>query len=549
MTYISKEQVRNIIDNAPKGTDPSFVVAGLLERGHTLEGYGNAEMVQSNPPKRDLLQTLEKVANVASLGVGKKVGQAIGTLAGYGISKIKGNSEFYDTTAPSPKQVVGDVIQGASLVGGLKLPTSGGILRGAGQVASLSGASALGQSLANNQGARETAIDTAKATAIGGVVGGVFGLLGKGISTLAKKTAPTALEFTSGVPKGAIQQAIKSPQSAKIGRTQTSVVELQKQAVEALKNPETGLYRALSDEFSSGLESISSKYGYAGTLQNTVKGKLLKYPGGGVNLPAFNQATKVATKGANAVGGANIANQAKSLFNDFRLTTKKGVIDFSKSSITKNAEQANIQVAFDTVSNWKDYTPAGLQTLAERIGSLRKFDTVSGTKQSAILGKLYNKVAGQGGLIARNYPELYTLRQNFAKNTEIYSEIGSIIGVKAKTPMAVTSAVNRLSNIFKEDKELYVNAVKVLSERSGTDILSILAGTEFQKVLPNFVRGLGGGSVVGVGASVLNPWLILLAPLFSPRAVGKIVETAPNVAKATKAITRSATSQAVGRGQ
>lgn len=540
MTYISKEQVKNIIDNAPTGTNPEMVVRGLLAKGHTLEGLGDAKVVI--PEKKNLINKIFP---------GEKVGQAIGTLAGYGLSKLQGTSKFYDTSAPSPLQVGGDVLAGASFVGGLKLPMAKSFLGQVGQFGGLSGGGALGQGLADKKGTGEIIKDTAKATAIGGVLGGVFNLLGRGVLALAKKTAPATLSFTSGVPKKAIEQAIKSPQSAKIGRTQTNVTELQQKAIQALKNPQQGLYRTLSDEFSSGLDEVSSKYGYGGRLGTTPQTSAFKYQGGGVDLPAFNKATAMATKG-NAKTNDKIANQVRSLVNDFRLTSKNGQIDFSKSSITKGAEQFNIQEAFNTVKNWTDYTPKGLQVLAERIAGLRNFDTVSGTKQSAILGQIYNKIAGKKGIIETTYPELALLRRNFAKTTEVLDEINSVIGGDARNIKGTQGAVNRLSNIFKEDRELYVDTVKALSERSGVDLLGILAGTEFQQVLPKFIRGIGGGGTAGVtalAAYVINPWIALLLPLFSPRAVGKIVEVAPQVGKTTKTLLRSGVSQGVGRGQ
>ena len=53
------------------------------------------------------------------------------------------------------------------------------------------------------------------------------------------------------------------------------------------------------------------------------------------------------------------------------------------------------------------------------------------------------------------------------------------------------------------------------------------------------MRGLGGGGAVGVGASVLNPWLVLLAPLFSPRAVGAITRNAGAVKDTADAVSKA----------
>ena len=39
MAYLTKEKVKEIINNAPAGTTPEGVVAALRANGHTLEGY------------------------------------------------------------------------------------------------------------------------------------------------------------------------------------------------------------------------------------------------------------------------------------------------------------------------------------------------------------------------------------------------------------------------------------------------------------------------------------------------------------------------------
>jgi len=39
--YLTKDQVKVIIDNAPKGTDGSMVVNGLVSRGYKLEGFND----------------------------------------------------------------------------------------------------------------------------------------------------------------------------------------------------------------------------------------------------------------------------------------------------------------------------------------------------------------------------------------------------------------------------------------------------------------------------------------------------------------------------
>lgn len=522
MPTISKDKVKEILSKAPQGTTPDGIIAGLRAKGYSLEGY------DIHPADNRL--TLDKIlqSNVSqgiqSFFPGKQVGESIGTLGGYLTSS---NKENYDLNAPKPLKVVGDVVEGAALVGGLKAPLPSTVLGNAGQFAGLSGASALGEGLSKDNGVGQITTDVAKASAIGGITGGVFGLLGKGLSKIGEKVVPPITEFTTGVPSGAVKEAIASPEAAKIGRTKMSLTEIRNNAANTLSNPQSGLYKNLSDEFATGLGQVSKQY-----------------------MPDI-QATEGLIENAGNITkqGTGLANKAKRLLNEFRISSKNGIADFEKSAVVKGAEKTNIQEALDTINNWTDYTPKGLQGLSERVGALRNFDTPSGSKNSIILDQIYNKIAGDKGIIESLYPELHTLRTNFATNKKMLDQIDTIINSTTKNPKQVQASINNLDNLFKQNKETYINLIRELSQRSGIDILGQIAGTDFQKALPNFIRGLGGGGALGVGAAVLNPYLLLLAPLFSPRAVGKALESAPQITKTAKTLIRSGISQSIGNNQ
>ena len=340
---------------------------------------------------------------------------------------------------------------------------------------------------------------------VGTVVGGALPIAGVGLN-LAKKALPATLSFTSGVPQKAINKAIESPEAAKMGRTGMNVEEITAKSTDSLKK----LYSNLSDDFSKGLEGITSKTG------QTKSGVIYDEKG--------------FLKGSNAIKD-RLVRSTRDFAREFRISMKKGpegmAVDFSKSPIVKGGEKTNIQEAMNTISSWNDWSAKGMQDLAERIGALRNFESGAKTESSAILGKMYHRLtasADKKGIIGEFYPELAQLRTKYSLNRGVLDDINDVLTKGKDNPKAVQGAVTRLSNVFKDDKETYINVVRELSDRSGVDILGLLAGTEFQKVLPNFVRGLGGGGALAVGSAVLNPWLMLLAPLFSPRAVGKGIE-------------------------
>ena len=436
---------------------------------------------------------------------------------GHAIAKGMLNEEQEQFLAPPPtlKEAVGSGIQTASLF----LPTGAagvgakGLLKAAGKGAAMGYGLDVGSNLQTDKSVGES-LKPGLGTAIGTALPGAGALI-KG----AKKGIPAGLSFTSGVPKKAIETAMESPQAARLGRTGSSIESIRTTAVKELGS----LRRELSKTFDKGLDDVVASTGQtkAGTIYDQ-KGFL---------------------KGSQSIKN-RLVTSAKDFGREFRLgfkTTPKGVtVNFDKSPIVKAGERNNIQEAMNTLAKWDDFSARGMQDLAERIGALRNFESGAKTESSAILGKMYHRIAGTGagntkGVIQEFYPQLSQVRTNYAKNRKVLDAIDDVLQSSKTNPRAVQSSVTRLGQIFNEEKDIYMGLLKELSDRSGVDISGMLAGAEFQRFMPSFIRGLGGGGAVGVGAALINPWLILLAPLFSPRAVGKGIEVGMKSAPARKA--------------
>lgn len=196
--------VQKMVQNKEPEDNIRFVVDDFKKIHSTpdksaLDGFANVS-------KKSGLQKATEV--VGSIFPGQKVGEAIGTLGGLATEKVKGvlggkdNSEFFDTSAPSPLQVAGDVAAGALNVAGVKgVGTTGTLLK---KVAT---SGALGAGLgASNQIAQTGEIDsdTATSAGVGGAIGGAIPLAGaaisKGLNTLVVKT-----------PKQFVNYALKTP--------------------------------------------------------------------------------------------------------------------------------------------------------------------------------------------------------------------------------------------------------------------------------------------------------------------------------------------------
>lgn len=121
------------------------------------------------PDTRDLLAKSSDI--VGKIFPGKKVGESIGTLAGYALSK---NKEFYDTSAPTPLQVAGDVVAGATTIAGLKAPIPATTLGRIGQTATLGGTLSSSQAVAEGKDVGQVVNEGVKGAVTGAVVQGVF---------------------------------------------------------------------------------------------------------------------------------------------------------------------------------------------------------------------------------------------------------------------------------------------------------------------------------------------------------------------------------------
>lgn len=472
------------------GYSPAQITAFELQRKNEIDALER--------PKKTLGQKVGGALNAVIGGneIGKSLVQAgtnIKNLATGGRTKFEqGLNEGNRVNVPA---LIGDYTKAATAVGGVAAPLAGSIPKAAAQFAGLSGAGALGQSMVQGDSVGKTVKNVATGAALGGAVGGGFGLLTKA----AAKAGPATLAFTSGVPKAAIEAGAANPTVSKQGG------KIGIEGIRAMANEtHQKLSQNLGTEFEEGLVKLT---------QDT-QGK----------VPANYESIKPV-----------LNEYAKQIAEKFKVGVKDTdagrVLDFSKSAIVKGGEQGNIKRAIETLSNWDDFSTQGVQDLAARIGALRNFESGAQTRSSAVLGKVYDKIAGQGGqgIIPKFYPELHGLRQEFSTHKKVLDEIGNVLAAGKDKPTQIQGSISRLSSLFKEDRQTYIDVLKKLGEESGTDFLSLLSGTEFQRVLPDFIRGLGGGGAVGVGASVLNPYLLLLAPLFSPKAVGAVTRNASGV--------------------
>lgn len=205
--------------------------AGGVQRGVIPAAQAAAPEIQPQAPKKDFLQAATDV--VTSIFPGKQVGEAIGTLGGY-LAAPKENKEFYDTSAPSPLQVAGDVAQGALTVGaglpgrvaslgvfGTKVP----VMRPAGGlVGRMIQNTALGAGIGGTGAiaAGDSAPEVLTDIGIGAIAGGAIGGMGEVVRAAANYLPKRVV---SGTIKGLNEETAKYAADRKLGSPTRMLVQ------------------------------------------------------------------------------------------------------------------------------------------------------------------------------------------------------------------------------------------------------------------------------------------------------------------------------------
>lgn len=186
---MDNEKIKNFITTQRQSGIPDSEIYAFLQSKGVIQQPQTPQQ-----PKKDLLQKATDITT--SIFPGGKVGESIGTLAGYALSKNKKN---YDLSAPTPLQVVGDVAQGTLSIGGLKAPVAGTALGRVAQTAVLGGGLSGSESIAKGENAKEVLKDTAIGAVTGATLQGAFeGLpvLGKWLGNKANELRKSSLRLT-----------------------------------------------------------------------------------------------------------------------------------------------------------------------------------------------------------------------------------------------------------------------------------------------------------------------------------------------------------------
>jgi hypothetical protein len=206
--------------------------------------------------------------------------------------------------------------------------------------------------------------------------------------------------------------------------------------------------------------------------------------------------------------------------------------DFAEyKGVTHNAEIAKVLDGVQAkVSNWKNldpaefHTPEGLDKLKQSIGQDLQKIPFNETDARKAVGQIYNATKDT---INTQAPAYATIMKDYSQASDLINEIESGLSLKSRAgKINADTAMRKLQSVMRNNVNTNYGQRARLAEElvkaGGTELMPALAGQSMSAILP---RGLGGQleTYGGGAAALMNPSVLLGAPLASPRAMGEVL--------------------------
>lgn len=419
-------------------------------------------------PKTSPLQKVTSVAN--AVFPGKQIGQAIGTLGGYGITAAKeklgyvpkGTTAQYDLSAPSTKRVVADAASAGLNVIGLKgIGSSSPFLQRVAQNIGL-GAGIGGANTIADGGSTKSAIKNAVATgAVGGalsVAGGGAGLIGKQIAKLPDRFLNSALGRTKAQilrnPKAFNDFVLKNKRigtaDSLIGESQEAIQKIDSQINSLLSSASRKSGGKITIGRDNVLDTVASTPSAVGSLfgRNEVfevvsrlapqTRQLLLKPS--LTLEEANKLRSLVdrTLGDRAFLGGQLSNE-KEILKSFANTLRETV---------KNKAPSEVRPLFSEYSNEIQFRDGltGKMAQASKNQVLSFGDIMGGTIGGIAGGGLPGALVGIG---ARRFIESTPAKIGAAKAIRAISKVAPIID--QMTPAQQTTIMVLIANLLSDE--------------------------------------------------------------------------------------------------
>lgn len=386
------------------------------------------------------------------------------------------------------------------------------------------------------------------------IFGGVFPI-GVGAITKLGSAANEVAKFVSsslsGVPKEAIEYALKNPQKVQSAIRQAAeeggdaaAQRIHSNALNALDE----LRNARRTNYESGLEKLQKEATYTKDGQlyvkrvlNNAEAKATKgyVPGTVIGVP-----TNLTTNGIKKV--------ATTTLKEFDIKAKGKVIDWSEAAIDNNHGK-KLQEIVNRIYNWGDNTPTGLNKLRKVIDGYKLGGVNLGSSEkqfNAIVGKLRTNLSEYVG---ERVPQIAEMNNKYRLESEVIDAVRSQLKIGSADP---NTALRKLVNVFNPKSQVYRPMVEQLGEKAGVDLMSDIAALTMLQWTPEglgkYLTGLTSGA--GIGLGFINPAALATLPVTaavsSPKIVGKAATTLGKIGqnKVVQKIKKAAPRAGLGLG-
>jgi hypothetical protein len=520
------EQGRGVLGNV--GQFFAGAGKGALSTLNTISGLGQKALGAITPGQQDVASVNRNLVTPSNMA--QKIG--------FGAEQV---GEFFipgGAVNKATKAVEAgiDTLKAGKVAGALKLGAKSAI--GAAEAA---GVTAL------QGGDKDEVKNAAKFGAAFPIATKVIGKLG----SAAKETAKFISSSLSGVPKDAIEYALKNPKQVQsaINRAVTeggdmAAQRISQNALDALDK----LKEARRLNYKGGLSKLEKEATYTKNGQLYVKrvlseseAKGLKgyVPGTPVGVP-----TNLSTNGVKKV--------ATTTLKDFGINAKGRMIDWSEAAID-DTHAHKLQKLVNRIYDWSNTTPTGLNNLRQIIDSY----TIGGInlgssekKFNAIIGALRTNLSEYVG---KRVPQVAEMTAKYKAESEVIDAIRQQLKLGSSDP---NTALRKLINVFNPKSKVYRPIVEQLGDKAGVDLMSDIAGLTMAQWTPEglgkYMTSLIGGAQFGLGLA--NPASFATIPATavasSPRVVGKAATTLGKIdqSKAAKVVRKVSPTIGLGAG-
>ena len=197
--------------------------------------------------------------------------------------------------------------------------------------------------------------------------------------------------------------------------------------------------------------------------------------------------------------------------------TPSGELDVSQIAMGK-AGRNDIKEVMESVNNWKDTTPKGLDTLKRQLE-----DFYSDSSQArAFVSSLKNNISNT---IKKSVPEYGEMTKGYSEASQFIKDIekgftGRNSSINGR--IAADNTLRKLTSAMKNNSELKKDIIEAMGREGGADLSGQVAGYSMNSVMPRGLIGQVGG--IGTGAMVyLHPKMWPILAISSPRVMGEFL--------------------------